>query len=187
MSPLPGDALERYRPLLRLQLRQLQLDPRLRQRFDESDLIQETMLRAHQYRDRFRDEGEAALVRWLGEILANVLTDAVRRERAQKRDVNLELSLQAAVAQSSVRLERFLASEQSSPSQQAERNEELLRLAAAVEQLPDDQREVIVRRDLGGATLEEIARQMGRTEKSVAGLLLRGRRRLRELLQASQE
>ena len=55
-------------------------------------------------------------MRWLGEILANVLTDAIRRERAQKRDVNLEQSLQAAVAQSSVRLERFLAVEQSSPS-----------------------------------------------------------------------
>src|SRR5947208_1019348 len=38
---------EYYRGLLRLQARQLQLDPRLQQRVDGSDLLQETLLKAH--------------------------------------------------------------------------------------------------------------------------------------------
>jgi RNA polymerase sigma-70 factor (ECF subfamily) len=59
----------------------------------------------------------------------------------------------------------------------------LLRLASAIDQLPEDQRDVLMQRDLLGASVSQIAEQLGRTEKSVAGLLLRGRRRLRELLQ----
>jgi RNA polymerase sigma-70 factor (ECF subfamily) len=173
---------ERYRPLLRLRLRQVQLDPRLRRRFDDSDLVQEALLRAHQKLAEFRGDSEAALVLWLEQILASVLVDAVRRERAWKRDVALERSLDGALADSSGRLAEYLSANGSSPHERAERHETLLRLAAALERLPDDQHEVIVRRDLTGAPVAAIAAAMGRTEKSVAGLLLRARRRLRELL-----
>src|SRR5262245_42231845 len=119
MSEPTGWHLERYRPLLRLQLRQVQLDPRLQRRFDDSDLVQEALLRAHQSLADFRGDNEAALVKWLEQILANVLTDAVRRERAQKRDVALEQSLDAALAESSARLAEYLTADGSSPAEQA--------------------------------------------------------------------
>jgi RNA polymerase sigma-70 factor (ECF subfamily) len=182
MTSLAEWSLERYRPLLRLQVRQFQLDPRLHRRFDSSDLVQETLLRAHAGRDGFRGTTEAERVKWLQEILTNTLADEVRKARAQKRDVALEQSLQAAVAESSARLDAYLAADQSSPSQQAERQELLLRIAAALDQLPEDQRDVVIQRDLLGAPVGQIAEQLGRSEKSVAGLLLRGRRKLRELL-----
>jgi RNA polymerase sigma-70 factor (ECF subfamily) len=174
--------LERYRPLLRLQLRQMQLDPRLQRRFDASDLVQEALLRAHQSLLDFRGDSEAALVKWLEQILANVLTDAVRRERAQKRDVALEQSLDAALEESSARLADYLAGGDVSPVEQAERQEELLRLAAAMDRLPDDYRDVIIQRDLMDVPIAAIAERMGRTGKAVAGLLVRARRKLRELL-----
>jgi RNA polymerase sigma-70 factor (ECF subfamily) len=179
---MPRWQLERYRPLLSLLARQLELDPRLRRRLDWSDLVQETLLRAHAHLGRFRGQTEAELIRWLQEILANALADEARKAHAQKRDVDLEQSLQAAVAESSARLEAFLTAEQSSPSEQAEHRELLLRVAAALEQLPEDQRDVVVQRDLMGAPVAEIAARLDRTEKSVAGLLLRGRRKLRKLL-----
>jgi RNA polymerase sigma-70 factor (ECF subfamily) len=174
--------LERYRPLLRLQVRQLQLDPRLRRRFDPSDLVQETLLKAHQNFDRFRGQTEAELLTWLQEILGNVVIDEARKARSRKRDVALEQPLQAAVAESSARLEAYLAADQPSPSQQVERQELLLRLAATIDQLPEDQRDVFILKDVKGTPVAQIAEQLGRTKKSVAGLLLRGRARLRELL-----
>jgi RNA polymerase sigma-70 factor (ECF subfamily) len=183
MSPSPDWDLDRYRPLLRLQVRQMQLDPRLQRRFDSSDLVQETLLRAHGNLARFRGTTEGDLVKWLQEILTNVVTDEVRKARARKRDLALEQSLEAVMAESSARLAEYLASSQPSPSRQAERQELLLRLAAAIDQLPEDQRDVLIQRDLLGASVSQIAEQLGRTEKSVAGLLLRGRRKLRELLQ----
>jgi RNA polymerase sigma-70 factor (ECF subfamily) len=182
MRPSPEWELARYRPLLRLQVRQMELDPRLQRRFDLSDLVQETLLRAHGNLGRFRGRTEAELVKWLQEILANVVTDEIRKGRAQKRDVALEQSLEAVMAESSARLEKYLASSRESPSRRAERQEQLLRLAAAIDQLPEDQRDVLIQRDLHGAPVSQIAERLGRTEKSVAGLLLRGRRKLRQLL-----
>src|SRR5262249_14989842 len=128
----------------------------------------------------------AELLGWLQKILANVVADEIDKNKAQKRNVDLEQSLHATIAESSTRLARFLADQQSSPSQKAERREELLRLVEAIEQLLEEQREAVPLRDLQDASVAEIAAQMDRSEKSVAGLLVRGRRRLRELLAANQ-
>jgi RNA polymerase sigma-70 factor (ECF subfamily) len=186
MAPIPEWHLEDYQPLLRLQVRRLQLDPRLQSRFDSSDLVHETLLKAHENLAGFRGTTEAELVRWLQEILANVARDEIRKHRAQKRDVALEQSLQAVVAESSARLENYLAAQQSSPSQQAERRERLLRLAAALDQLPPDQRDAVILHDLDRLSVDQVALHLGRTPRSVAGLLLRGHRKLRELLQDLQ-
>jgi RNA polymerase sigma-70 factor (ECF subfamily) len=154
----------------------LQVDPRLRRRFDSSDVVQDTLLKAHAHLDQFHGHTEAELVKWLEQILARVLLDRIQYEKAQRRDPNLELHLEESLADSSVRLGQFLAQEQSSPSSQAERHELLLRVATALEELPADQRDVLVRRDLQGASVADIAAELGRTEKSVAGLLHRARR-----------
>ena len=56
-------------------------------------------------------------------------------------------------------------------------------LAAALAQLPDDQRAAVEVHHLQGCTLSETAAVLDRTERSVAGLLRRGLVRLRELLE----
>ncbi len=186
MAPSNGWQIERYRALLRLRARQLHLDPRLRRRFDSSDLVQETLLKAHKNLHQFRGKTEAELVKWLQEILAHALADQIRKAKTGKRDLKLEKSLNTIVDESSSRLEAYLASDQSSPSQLAQRKELLLRAAEALERLPQDQRDVVMLRDLMDLPVAQIAQQLGRTEKSVAGLLLRGRHKLRELLEAYQ-
>jgi RNA polymerase sigma-70 factor, ECF subfamily len=183
--PFPPWPLERYRALLQLRVRQMRLDPRLRPRFDSSDLVQVAMTRAVENRGQFRGHTEAEFVRWLQEILANVAVDEVRRATAGKRDVAAERSLQAVLAESTTKWERALADPGASPGEQAERKEQWLRLAGAIDRLPEDQRDVVVLRDLEGLPVAEIAARLGRTEKSVSGLYLRGRRRLRELLNDS--
>src|SRR5262249_31034709 len=100
------------------------------------------------------------------------------KAHAGKCDVDLERSLD----DSSNRLKKYLANGQSSPLQQAERRELLLRVAWALDQLPPDQQSAVSQRDIFGASVRQIAEEMGRTEKAVAGLLPRGRHRLRELL-----
>src|SRR5262249_62282194 len=120
----------------------------------------------------------------LGRLLANNPADEVRKAYAEKRDAGRERSLDAALEESSARLEVFLAADQSSPEHRAERNEVLLRLAAALEGLPEAQREAVTLHYLRGWRLEEIAQHLGRGKSAVAGLLHRGLDKLRDFLES---
>ena len=181
----PGDSLERYRDYLRL-LARVGLDARLRGKLDPSDIVQETLLRAHERRDQFRGNTEAERVAWLRQILAMQLIDAVRRFTAGARDVGLERSLEAAVEQSSARLEHLLAKEDPGSTRKSLREERLLRLAEALAQLPSDQQAAVELQHLHGYSVEAVAEHLGRSKAAVGGLLRRGMRRLRELLGADQ-
>jgi RNA polymerase sigma-70 factor, ECF subfamily len=183
-GPLDAQKLERYRAYLRL-LARLHLDARLQGKLDPSDVVQQTLLQAYRALDQFRGHSDGELAAWLRQILARNLAHAVRDLGRAKRDVGLERSLEAAVDASSLRLEVWLAGEQSSPSQRAERNEQLLRLAEALTTLPEAQREAVVLHYWQGQSLAEIGARLDRTPAAVAGLLHRGLKQLRGLLQDS--
>ncbi len=176
----PGCALEQFRSYLLL-LARMQIDPGPRHRIDPSDIVQQTLLEAHAKANQFHGD-DSALAAWLRQALVNNLREAWRALRRDKRDIRREQALEDAVAQSSARLQAILAAPDSSPSQRAVRNEDLLRLAGALTQLPPAQREAIVLHHLQSCSLAETARRLGRTDAAVAGLLHRGLKKLREIM-----
>ncbi|HZV04522.1 MAG TPA: sigma-70 family RNA polymerase sigma factor [Gemmataceae bacterium] len=178
--------LEAYRDYLRL-LARTQLGPRLQAKLDASDIAQQAILQAHQAQGQFRGTTEAEKLAWLRVILANVLAAATRRFEAKVRDIGRERSLEADLEQSSSRLECLFAADETSPSQRAVRCEELLRLAAALTRLPEDQRQVVELHYLKGLMVAEVAEQMGRSRAAIVGLLFRGLKKLRQLLQDGGE
>lgn len=114
--------LDQFRSYLNC-LARVQLDPRLRSKVDDSDLVQQTLLAAHRAIGEFRGTTSEEMAAWLRQILARNLTHAVRDAHREKRDVKREKSLEALLLESSSRLEGWLADEQSSPSQRARRND----------------------------------------------------------------
>jgi RNA polymerase sigma-70 factor (ECF subfamily) len=184
---LPNDAaegaFERYRQYL-LMLARVAIDPRLQGKVDASDIVQQTLLEAHQCRDRAVLEHPGEVAAWLRRILSNNLADVLRGLARAKRDVARQRSLDDELSRSSDRLASWLAADQSSPSQHAAREERALALAAALAELPEGQREALILQYWHGWSLAQIAAHMNRSAVAVAGLLKRGIRALRERLAA---
>jgi RNA polymerase sigma-70 factor, ECF subfamily len=178
-------ALEQYRPYLLVLARTQVADPARRDRLDLSGIVQQTLLEAHQKIADFRSGppgGEqAAMAAWLRRILANNLTDVMRGVGRAKRDAGRVRSLDRELERSSVLLGSALA-DQSSPSEGAHRMDRALLLAAALAELPEAQREVVLLRHWDGWPLAKVAVHLGRTPASVVGLLQRGLRTLRHTL-----
>jgi RNA polymerase sigma-70 factor, ECF subfamily len=185
MSEVAGSLLERFRAYLSL-LARMQLDPNLQGKIDLSGVVQQTLLEAHQAMEQLRQRDEAGQLAWLRRALSNNLTDEIRKLGTAARDVSREQSLEA-LEQSSARLEGWLASEESSPPEQAMRNEQLLRLAEALQSMPDDERTAVEMHHLRGRPLAEVAEMLGRSKGAVATLLYRAMARLRKELGAKQK
>src|SRR5438094_101704 len=109
----PSRTLEHYRAYLHL-LARLRMGPRLRSKADASDIVQVTLLKAHQALDKFRGRDPGEMAAWLRQILARTIADLGRDLGRERRDVGRERSLEAAVEESSARLEAWLAADQSS-------------------------------------------------------------------------
>jgi len=178
-SAASGRPLEEYREYLHLLVR-IQLAPGSQSRLDASDVVQQTLLKAHERQRQFRGQSEGERAAWLRAILSSTLADALRS--LGRDDAAFSRSIQQALEDSSSKLEAWFADPGSTPVQQAERNEQVRRLAVALAQLRDDQRQAVELRHLRGWPVAAIGRYMTRTPAGVAGLLRRGVEKLRAIL-----
>lgn len=179
-------SLSAYRDYLHT-LARLQLGVQWQGKVDASDVVQQTILRAHAGMHQFRGTSEAEWLGWLRTILAHVLSSISREYKTAARDVDRELSLEAELERSSARLEKILAVDQSSPSQAAIRSEDLLKLAHALVRLPGDERSAVELHHLKGMTVAEVAEELGRSRSAIVGLLFRAMKRLRKLFNEQLE
>ena len=176
--------LNRFRQYLSL-LARLQAAGRTEAKLDLSGIVQQSLLEAHHAIEELAKLSEERQAAWLRQTLSNNLTDEIRRLSTQKRDIRMEQSLDASLDNSMGRLGAMMPAADSSPSQKAQKNEQLLRMAEALNQLPEAQRQAVELHHLLGMTLSEVAERLKSTKPAVAGLLHRGLKKLRELMEAS--
>ncbi|MBM4001353.1 MAG: sigma-70 family RNA polymerase sigma factor [Planctomycetes bacterium] len=172
-----GTDLERYRRYLRAAAA-MDLDSGLRGKVDISGVVQQTLLEAHQSRSRFAQGNVSGWAAWLRRILARNLIDEVRRLRRKKSPVCREERLTGRADGVVIPIE----TDHTSPSGHAIRNERLSCVEDALERLPADQRRVVVLFHLQRVPLAHVAADLGRSKEAVAGLLHRGIRALRDML-----
>jgi RNA polymerase sigma-70 factor (ECF subfamily) len=176
------ERLAGFRSYLRV-LAGMQLDPLLKRRVDPSDIVQQTLLQAHRAAGQFRGKTDAELAGWLRQILANELAHQMRDNRRAKRDVARERSIQQSVEASSIKLEALLPTKGPAPEDVASKNERIVRLANAIAELPDPQREAIELHYWHHWTLDQIGEKQGRSKSAVAGMIRRGLKGLKGQLQ----
>ena len=110
--------------------------------------------------------------------------DAVKHLTAQKHDVRRTIRT-SELEGSFARLEQFFHADDTSPSQIVERNEQFIMMAAAIQELPTNQRTAIIMKHLQGHSLKEVAAVLGLSESATAGLLHRGRQYLVRCLEST--
>lgn len=171
-----GELLNGQRDLLRALARQ-QLDPRLGARLDASDLVQQTCLSVHKRIAEFQGDEVPQFVAWLKEVHEHNIRNAVRDQlQAQKRAAGREEPL----AERDVH-----AARQTSPSRQAMRGEEAVRLSKALANLPGDEQQALRLRYLEGRTLADVCDEMGLTKDALVWLMKRAMGNVKKQLDES--
>jgi RNA polymerase sigma-70 factor (ECF subfamily) len=140
------------------------------------DILQQAFVRAANAIATFENRHEGAFGGWLKTIADNLVRDAEKGRRRERRAGALPASSTV-----SPPLQQ-LVGVHSSPSRQAARGENLRNMKVAMGRLPDDQREVLHRRYFLGETLQEIAAATGRSKSGVRGLCFRARKNLRQAM-----
>jgi len=173
--------VERNLPGLRAFVR-LRAGAEMRAREGESDIVQSTCREILEHADGFVYPGEAGFRKWLYTTALRKVLNKTEFHRAAKRDVRREQKpADTRGDEALLGCYKTIAT----PSQAAVAREELERIEAAVEQLPEDYREVLVLSRIVGFSRSEVAEQMNRSESAVSNLLHRALAQLARLLERS--
>jgi RNA polymerase sigma-70 factor (ECF subfamily) len=185
-----GRLLQHYRNYLLL-LATTQVERRLQSRVSPSDVVQETMLRAHRHFPQFRGQTEAELLAWLRQILLTNLARFIERYMlAAKRDIRREVSIEqlgSSLRASATHFDSPLGNRGQTPSAVAERREEAVLLADRLAQLPPQYREILVLRHIQGLSFEQAAATLKRPLGATRMLWLRAIKKLRAAYHQSEE
>ena len=135
-------------------------------REDAEDMVQETYLKLWKQRDNLPEPRSAGA--FLSVLLKHLCVDALRKRHDNECRESLTENLQISdgADASDVRLER---------------KEDGRLLMRIIGQLPPQQKQVLLMRDVRGCSVEEIGEIMGLTEVNVRVLLSRARKKMREL------
>src|SRR5438552_5474170 len=154
--------LDRHRQALG-RLVDMRMDPLLKRRLDASDIVQDVLVEANR---RLRDyllEPKLPFHLWLRQMAKDGLIDAHRRHRrAARRSLDRERSLSPAYDDcSAIDLLAQLRDGEATPCTAATRAELRRRFEAAVQELEDTDREVILMRHFEQLTNQEVAQALG--------------------------
>jgi RNA polymerase sigma-70 factor (ECF subfamily) len=167
------------------------LGPKLRERVELSDVVQEALVEVVRQFPQFTGQNEAALVGWLRRLVGQKLADLGRyHSRAKRSAGGSALPLDAPWEQGAPvdsnpgggRLLDVLALSQTSPSEAASRRELIVLLADALEALPESEAEVLWLYYADGLSFEAIGERMDLSRKSIRGIWARGLKNLKRSL-----
>lgn len=153
----------------------------LAKKIEAEDILQDASLEAIRSLDKAPLETWDPL-HWLFQICERKIIDAHRRFfTSQKRDASREAALPDN-SNAAGGLGNLLAASMTTPSAAFSRDQRQLRVLAAIDTLPEDQREALRLRYLVGLPSKEIAEKLGRTDGAVRVMLSRSLGKLQEML-----
>jgi len=136
------------------------------------DIAQSVFREVLQDVDNIELKGEGAFRNWLFMQATRKVLDRAKFHGRDRRDAAKEVAIPDAGPAADAILACYASI--ATPSQHAVAKEELARFEAAVQELPEPQRDAVTMSRLMGLEYAQIAQQMNTTESAVRGLVARG-------------
>lgn len=151
----------------------------VKNRQDALDVVQEAFIKVHKHLDGF--QGSSSFYTWLYRILMNLAIDHVRKhQKARDVDYDDRVGRDAAAAEDDgVVLPRI---SEGDPGKMAARRELHAKLHAALAELPEYHRAVILLREVDGLSYEEMAQTLGVPKGTIMSRLFHARRKMQMAL-----
>lgn len=174
-DPTAQDTLLRQHQTALLAFARLHMGPALRQREETWDIVQSALRDVLGHLRGFEYRGSNSFRNWLFAHAIAKIRNAARHHQAERRDQRKEVDLETL---------SLLYGSLCSPTRALDAREQVARLEAAFDQLPEHYREVILLAKLEGCSAAEIGERTGRGEGAVRMLLSRALVRLASLVES---
>lgn len=186
------EALAEYFSLVQGRLKRIvnfRLDYRLNGRVSESDVIQETYVRAAKRIDSFLEKDDMPFFVWL-RLEVNQKLHEIHRHHfgAEKRDIRKELKIGQAneSGKTSMALAAHIVAQLTSPSRLIERAEQISILERSLADMNTLDREVIALRHFEELSNIETAKILGIETSAASKRYLRALKKLREIMETAK-
>jgi len=146
-----------------------------------ADIAQSVFREVLQDADKIELKGEGAFRNWLFMQATRKVLDRAKFHGRDRRDAAREVAMPEVGPGADALLDCYATI--ASPSRHAVAREELARFEAAVQQLPENQRDAVTMSRLMGLSYAQVAENMGLSESAVRGHVARGLAALSSLLE----
>ncbi len=140
---------------------------------DALDVVQDGFIKAHRYLDKF--EGQASFYTWLYRIVMNLAIDHLRKHQRQRAVDFDDHTVESCVVAGDALLPRILGG---NPGRALMDKEIRERISAALAELSDNHRAVLVMREFDGLSYEEMAQAMNCSKGTIMSRLFHARRNM---------
>jgi RNA polymerase sigma-70 factor (ECF subfamily) len=143
------------------------------------DVAQEAFVKVYKYLDHFK--GDASFYTWLYRITVNICIDALRR-KGSKGDEHVEFDETLKLDTAEAGIGALGSRLGTNPQKSALRRELAERITAAIQELPEAHRKILLLREVEGMSYEDLSRTLEIPKGTVMSRLFHARLKMQKIL-----
>ncbi len=150
----------------------------LKDKEEARDVAQEAFIKVYRYLDHFK--GDASFYTWLYRITVNICIDVIRKKGRGDEHVEFDEGVKMDVAEANIgALGSRLGT---NPQKSALRAELAERITAAIGQIPEAHRQILLLREVEGMSYEDLSRTLKIPKGTVMSRLFHARLKMQKIL-----
>jgi RNA polymerase sigma-70 factor (ECF subfamily) len=152
----------------------------VKDREEAKDITQESFVKVYRYLDHFK--GDSSFYTWLYRVTVNNCIDAMRRKGTARAHDHVELDEEANMDLSEARIGALGTRLGTNPQKSALRRELADKITAAIQQLPEAHRQILLLREVEGMSYEDLANILKIPKGTVMSRLFHARLKMQKIM-----